>query len=161
MLRNYEAPLNKITPYIHLYWRDMSVRMRCLDKRIAISKAIMDAMVKDIHSEQPGSFAMVSLVKNVYWPYIHHRVLANGSACNACTDICKNLNPVITHKKWSPFTKRREPNEEKQISFGCPVLKEKGIEQYPIIAIDRYSKYPPKKLVKSIQSKSYKSFQNI
>ena len=40
------------------------------------------------------------------------------------------------------FKKCVQPNDEIQIDFGGPILNEKGIEQYFITSVDRYSKYP-------------------
>ena len=40
----------------------------CLDEQMAISKALMDAVVEGIHSTHPGSFSMLSWAKNICWP---------------------------------------------------------------------------------------------
>ncbi|XP_075241628.1 AP-1 complex subunit gamma-1-like [Convolutriloba macropyga] len=55
--------LREISPYLFSCWRDLSVKHGgvCLDERIAIPKAIKDAVLEDIHSTHPGSFAMLSL----------------------------------------------------------------------------------------------------
>ena len=67
VLRNDEVRLQEIRPYIYSYWRDLSVKHVCLcmDERIAIPKAIKDAVLEDIHSTNPGSFAMRSLAQNI------------------------------------------------------------------------------------------------
>ena len=119
----------------------------CLDERIAIPKAIKDAVLEDIHSTHPGSFAMLSLAQNICWPYIHRDILAKAGECKACMKIGKNLKSVILHRKWAPLPKFSEPNEEIQIDFGGPILNEKGIEQYFITSQDRYSKYPTAEIV--------------
>ena len=91
VIRKVEERLKDIRPYIHSYWRDMSVKNGCLciDERIAIPKAIKDAVLEDIHSTHPGSFAMLSLAQNIWWPYIHREILANASECKACTEVGK------------------------------------------------------------------------
>ena len=62
VILNDEDRLKNISPYIHSYWRDMSVKHGCLciDEKMAIPKALKDAGLEDIHSTQPGSFAMLS-----------------------------------------------------------------------------------------------------
>ena len=130
VIRNDADRLQEISPYLFSYWRDLSVKHGCvcLDERIAIPKSIKDAVLEDIHSTHPGSFAMLSLAQNISWPYIHGDKLAKASECNACTDIGKNLKSVIPHRKWTPLPKCSEPNDEIQLDFGGPILNEKGIE---------------------------------
>ena len=72
---------------------------------------------------------MLSLAQNICWPYIHRDKLAKASERKACTDVGKNLKPVIPHSKWSPLVNCTEPIEELQIHFGGPILNEKGFEQ--------------------------------
>ena len=68
------------------------------------------------------------------------------------------------HRNWEEFiisdsalqmvtsTKCVEPNDEIQIDFGGPMLNEKGIEQFFITSIDRYSKYPTAEVVNNASS---------
>ena len=132
----------------------------CLDERIAIPKSIKDAVLEDIHSTHPGSFAMLSLTQNIWWPYIHRDILAKASECKACTEIGKNPKSVISQRKWAPLPKCIEPNDEIQIDFGGPILKEKGIEQYFITSIDRYSKYPTAEIVNNASGPNVIKFLN-
>ena len=150
VIRIDPARLQEISPFLFSYWRDLSVKHGCvcLVERIAIPKAIKDAVLEDIHSTHPGSFAILSLAQNIWWPYIHRDILAKTSECKACTETGKNLKSVISHRKWAPLPKCSEPNDEIQIDFGGPISIENGIEQYFITSIDRYSKYPTAEKVK-------------
>ena len=154
--------LQEISPYLFSYWWDLSVKHGCvcLDERIAIPKTIKDAALEDIHSTHPGSFAMLSIAQNVWWPYIHRDILAKAIECKACTEIGKNLKSLISHRKWAPLPKCREPNDEKQIDFGGPILNENGIEQYFITSIDRYSKYPTAEIVNNASGPNVLKFLN-
>ena len=73
VLLNDEDTLQENSPYIYSYWRDLNVKHGCLfiDQRIAIRKAIKEVVLEDIHSTHPGSFTMLSLAQNIWWPYIH------------------------------------------------------------------------------------------
>ena len=51
----------------------------CLYERLAIPKAIKNAVLEDIHSRYPGIFAMLSVAQNIWWPYIHRDILAKTS----------------------------------------------------------------------------------
>ena len=119
----------------------MKNRCLCIEKRFAIQKAIKEAMLEDIHLTRPGCFALLSLAQHCWWPYIHRDLLARASECKACTDIGKNLKPLIPRSKWLPLTKCNESNEEMQIDFRCPNLNKKVIQKFFLIAIDRYFKY--------------------
>ena len=144
VIRDDPDRLREINPYIFSYWRGLSVKHGCvcLDERIAIPKAIKDAVLEDIHSTHAGSFAMLSLAQNIGWPNIHRDILAKTSECKACTEIGKNSKSVIPHCKWAPLPKCVEPNDEIQMDFGGPILNEMGIEQYSITSVGRYSQYP-------------------
>ena len=132
----------------------------CLDERIAIPKSFKDAVLEDIHSTHPGSLAMLSLAQNIWWPCIYRDILAKASECKLCTEIGKNLKSVILHSKRAPLPKCIEPNDEIQIDFGGPILNKKGIEQYFITSIDRYSKYPTAEIVNNASSPNVIKFLN-
>ena len=68
VIRDDPDILSKISPYIISYWRDLSVKHGCvcLDERIAIPKAIKDAVLEDIHSTHPGSFAILSRALHIW-----------------------------------------------------------------------------------------------
>ena len=110
--------------------------------------------VKNIHSTHPGSFAMLCLAQNIWWPYIHRDILANSSEFKACTEVRKNLKPLIPHSKWSPLPKCIEPNDEIQIYFGGPIINEKNIEQYLVTSVGPYSKYATVEIVNTTSSKN-------
>ena len=119
VLRIDQDRLKDISPYISSYWRDLSVKHVCLciHERIVIPKAIKDTVLEDIYFTCPGSFAMLSLAQNIWWPYIYRDIMAKASECKACTEIGKNLKPVIPHSKWSPLPKCIEPHDEKSYRF--------------------------------------------
>ena len=103
---------------------------------------------------------MLSLAQNIWWRYIHRDILAKVSEGKACTEIRKNHKSVIPHRKWAPLPKCVEPNDEKQIDFGGPILNEKGIEQYFITSVDRYSKYPTAEIVNDASGTNVIKFLN-
>ena len=126
VIRDDPDKLREISFYFFSYWRDLSVKHGCvcMDEPIAIPKSIKDAVLEDIHSTHPGSFAILSLAQNIWWPYIHRDIPAKASECKACTEIDKNLKSVISHGKWAPLPKCIEPNDEIRLDFGGPILNE-------------------------------------
>ena len=162
VIRDDADRLRETSPYLLSYWRDLSVKHGCvcLDERIAIPKAIKDAILEDIQSTHLGCFAMLSLAQNIWWPYIHRDILAKTIECKACMEIGKNLKSVISHRKWAPLPKCVEPNDEIQIDFGGPILNEKMIEQYFITSVDKYSKYPTAEIVNNASGTNVIQFLN-
>ena len=71
---------------------------------------------------------------------MHREILAKTSDCVPCTDIGKNLKPIIPKSNWHPHKAGQEPNEEIQIDFGGPIINDKDKDIYFLTCIDRYSK---------------------
>ena len=107
---------------------------------------------------------MLSLAHNVWWPYIHRNILAKTSERKACMEIGKNLKSVIPHCKWSPLPKcicqMSLPNDEVQIDFEGPTVIERGIEQYFITSVDRFSKYTTAEIVNNASATNVIKFLN-
>ena len=148
VLQDDEARCKEVSPYIHSFWKDFHVRSGCLcvDERVAIPNSIKEAVVESLHLTHPGSWGMISLSQYAWWPYMHREILAKASDCVPCTDIGKNLKPIIPKFKWHPHKACQEPNEEIQIDFGGPITNEKDKDTYFLACIDRYSKYPTVKI---------------
>ena len=72
----------------------------------------------------PGSWGMISLSQYAWWPYMHREILSKTSDYVPCTDISRNLKPITPKSKWHPHKLCQEPNEEVQIDFAGPILKE-------------------------------------
>ena len=62
--------------------------------------------------------------------------------CKPCTDIGKNLKPVVPASKWKPLLYFPETNEEIQVDFGGPIKNEKDQDFHFFACIDRFSNYP-------------------
>ena len=73
---------------------------------------------------------------------MHREILDKDAQCKPCTDIGKNLKPVVPDSKWKPLLNCSEPNEEIQIDFGGPITKEKDQDICFLACIDRFSNYP-------------------
>ena len=85
---------------------------------------------------------MITLGQYAFWSCMHREILNKAAQCKPCTDIGKNLKPVVPASKWKPLPQCTEPNEEIQIDFGGPITNEKDQDVYFFACIDRFSKYP-------------------
>ena len=144
VIQDDEARCKEVSPYIHSFWTDLHVKSGCLcvDQRVSIPNSIKEAVLESNHMTHPGSWGMISISQYAWWPYMHREILAKTSDCVPCTDIGKNLKPIIPKSKWHPHKACQEPNEEIQIDFGGPIINDKDKDFYFITCIDRYSKYP-------------------
>ena len=127
VLQDDEARCKEVSPFIHFFWKDFHVRSGCLcvDERVAIPNSIKEAVVESLHMTHPGCWGIIFLSQYAWWPYMHREILAKASDCVSCTDIGKNLKPIIPKSKWYPHKACQEPNEEIQIDFGGPITNEK------------------------------------
>ena len=73
---------------------------------------------------------------------MHREILNKAAQCKPCTDIGKNLKPVVPASKWKPLLNCSEPNEEIQIDLGGLITNEKDQDIHFLACIDRFSKYP-------------------
>ena len=144
VLQDDEARCKEVSTYIHSFRKDLHVKSGCLcvDQRVAIPNSIKEAVLESIHMTHPGSWGMISLSQYAWWPYMHSEILAKTSDCVPFTDIGKNLKPIIPKSKCHPHKACQEPNEEKQIDFGGPIINDKDKDIYFLTSNDRYSKYP-------------------
>ena len=112
---------------MHSYWRDLHVRSgrECIDERATIPKSIKEAKLESLYQTHPWSWGMITLCQYVFWQYMHREILKKAAKFKPCTDIDKNLKPIIPASKWKPHKIYSEPNEEIQTDFGGPITNER------------------------------------
>ena len=145
ILTENEDRSKQISPYIHLFWKDLHVKNGCvcIDDRIALAHAIKDAYVEAIHATHSGTWGMTDLAIHAWWPFMHRDIVTKTAKCNPCVKIGKkNLKSIIPANKWAPLKLCKFPNEEFQIDFGGPIYNEKNQEVSFLACIDRFSKFP-------------------
>ena len=85
---------------------------------------------------------MITLGQNAFWTYMHREIINSVAQCKTCTEIGKNLKPVIPASKWHPLPNCSETNVETQLDFGGPITSEKSQDIQFLACINRFSKYP-------------------
>ena len=101
ILQNDEQPCKEVNPYLHSYCRNLHVCSGCVsvDERVAIPHSIQDSVLESLHLIHPGSSGMITLGQNALWPYMHREIFNKSAQCKACTEIGKNLKPIIPASK--------------------------------------------------------------
>ena len=142
--QNDHQRCKEVNPYMFLNWRDLHVRSVCvcIDERVAIQHSIQDAVLESLHLTHPGSWGMIALGQYAFWPYLHREILNKASQCKPCSDIGRNLKPIVPASKWKPLLNCSEHNEEIQIDFGGPITNEKDQDIHFLASIDRFLKCP-------------------
>ena len=140
ILQNDAQRCQEVNPYLFSYWSDLHVGSGCVcvDERVSIPHSIQDAVLESLRLTHPGSWGMITLGQNAFWPYMHREFFNKAVQCKTCTDIGKNFKHVVSASKWQPLLNCSEPNEEIQIDFGGPITNEKDQGIYFLACIDRF-----------------------
>ena len=148
ILQNDAQRCKEGNPYLFSYRRDLHVRSGCVcvDERVAIPHSIQDAVLESLYLTHPGSWGMITLGQCAFWPYINREILNKAAQCKPCTDIRKNLKPIVPASKWKLLLNCSEPDEEIQIDLFCSITKEKDQDLHFLAFFDRFSKYPTVKV---------------
>ena len=85
---------------------------------------------------------MITLGQYAFWPYRQRKIFKKAANSKPCTEIGKNLKPIIPASKWKPHTNHSEPNNEIQIDFDRPNKNENDQDKHSLACIDHFSKYP-------------------
>ena len=93
-------------------------------------------------SDRSRKLAQDNLGQYAFWPYMHRDTLNKAAKFKSCTDIGKNLKPIIPLSKWNLHVNCSEPNKKIQIDLGGPITSEKDQDKHFLAFIDRFSKYP-------------------
>ena len=141
ILQNDAKRCKEVNPYLHSYWRDLHVKSGCVcvEERVAIPHSIQDAVLESLHLTHPDNWGMITLGQYAFWPYMHREILNKAAQCKLCTEIGKNLKPVIPASKWKPLLNCSEHNEEIQLNFGGPITSAKDQDIQILARIDRFS----------------------
>ena len=81
ILPNNESGLKALNPYIRSYSRDLRVRSgcACIDENVAISKVFREVLIDDIHPSHPGTWRMIFMAKNCWWPYMNRELVVKAT----------------------------------------------------------------------------------
>ena len=70
-----------------------------MDERLIIPKVLRPIIKRSLHYGHPGRDSMLAIVSNVWWPRLHREVVAIARTCPQCSEIGKNIKPLLTLKQ--------------------------------------------------------------
>ena len=113
-----------------------------LDNRVVIPQQMRKFLLDAIHDTHPGFQTMKMLTQDVWSPNIHHNIGCISKNCTACSNVGKNLKPLIPNKEVGLTKTPTEPNEIIQMDFAGPLPDGNDKNVYILVSIDKYSKLP-------------------
>ena len=98
IIRSDEEKLKDLKPYLQSYWHDLHVGIGCvcMDKKVAVTNAFKEALIKGLPASHPGSWGGPTLLVAT-----HEQGLC-AIECKAYTAISKNLKSIIPAMQFQP-----------------------------------------------------------
>ena len=90
---------------------------------------------------------MLEEAKNVWYPYLHRDIVAAAQNCKECRQKGKNLKVSSGKQHFMALDAVVEPNGEIHLDFSGPLPDENNKEDYILVGVDRFSRFPSAKVV--------------
>ena len=142
------------------FWPKAAVINNCVivDNKLAIPETLRQAVFARLHRSHPGQEAMMSASEYIWWQFLNRQIVDICEKCRECRLYSKNLKPVKTFHTTQPLPDLTAPNQELQLDFAGPILDEKGVKIFLLVAIDRFSKFPSVLITKTTGAKKVTKF---
>ena len=142
-------------PYTNPLWSQMAVQDDCIlvNNRLAVPVQLRQAVLKRIHRGHPGHEAMLGAAQYLWWPHMNKDIVNLAEECRSCTRYGKNVKYLISKNASKSLPLLTQPGQEVQLDYTGPIENQKGKKIYPLVAIDRFSKFSSVKVTKSTSGK--------
>ena len=150
----------KLGSYMAQFWSKAAVVNNCviIDNKLAIPEVLRPAVLARLHRSHPGQEDMMSASEYIWWPFLNRQIVDTCEKCRECTLYGKNLKPVKTFHTAQTLPQLTGPNQELQLDFAGPILDDKGVKIFLLVAIDRFSKFPSVLITKTTGAKKVTKF---
>ena len=154
------SSFNKLGAYMAQFWPKAAVVNNCviIDNKLAIPEVLRPAVLARLHRSHPGQEAMMSASEYIWWPFLNRQIVDTCENCRECTLYGKNLKPVKTFHTAQSLPQLTGPNQELQLDFAGPIVDDKGVKIFLLVAIDRFSKFPSVLITKTTGAKKVTKF---
>ena len=68
----------------------------------------------------PGRDAMLAMIRDILWPWIHRQTIDQAHLCKQCTQSDKNIKNIQRQRESGVIPKPNEQNEAIAIDFAGP-----------------------------------------
>ena len=103
---------------------------------------------------------MKSLAEYICWPHIYREIYHHGKSCSQCLKASKNLKFLLGSDNITKLPTLTCANEEINLDFPGHLDAFWGKQKYFLLCIDRFTKFPPAKIVNNTSSNKVISFLN-
>ena len=154
------SSFNKLGTYMAQFWSKAAVVNNCviIDNKLAIPEVLRPAVLARLHRSHPGQEAMMSASEYIWWPFMNRQIVDTCERCRECTLYGKNLKPVKTFHTAQSLSLLTGPNQELQLDFAGPIVDDRGVKIFLLVAIDRFSKFPSVLITKTTGAKKVTKF---
>ena len=130
-----------------------------VDDQIVIAIDLRRRLLDILHFGHSGIMKMTTEAKIFWWPNKKQDIETKVKDCTACLASGKNLYYQLPKKHYGKLENLSEPGQELQIDFTGKLHNKKfNGETQPLIAIDRFSKWPTVKFCKTSETKEVINF---
>ena len=141
--------------YMKIYAKDLHVKddELFLDNKLVVPATIRGTFNSMLHETHPGQFGMKSLAEYLFWPQIYRENYHHGRTCSQCLKAGKNNKVLLDTHNISKFSTLTFANEEINLDLAGPLDTFWGNNNYILLCIDRYTKFPLAKIVNNTPTK--------
>ena len=155
-------PLDRFGAYLKNFQRDIHVKKELLfnDNKLIVPAAPRSPFLSLLHETHPGQLGLKSLAENIWWPQLYREIYNHGKNCIQCIKAGKNLKVILGTNNTEKLPILSEPNEDEEVDldFAGPLDKNWGNSKYPLLCIDRFSKFPSAEVVNNTSASSILAF---
>ena len=151
---------NKFGSYMAQFWPKAAVVNNCvvIDNKLAIPEPLRQAVLSRLHRSHPGQEARMAASEYLCWSFMNRQIIDTCEKCRECTLFGKNLKRASTFNTAQPLPALSGPSQELQLDFAGPILDDKGSKIFLLVAVDRFSKFPPVLISKTTGAKKVTNF---
>ena len=113
-----------------------------MDERLVLRILLRKAVVNRIHCFHHDRANMFDAAGDVWFPYIHRKLVAAADDSKKCTDAGKSLKSMCVNGDIAKVYEPRESNECVQFDFWGPIEYLIESDKYVLVALDQFLRWP-------------------
>ena len=132
-----------------------------LDNKLVVPATFRGTFSTMLHETHPGQIGMQSLAEYIWWPHIYREIIYHhGKSFSQCLKAGMNLKVLLGTDKTTKLPTLTGANGEINLDFVGSLDAFWGTQQYILLCIDQFTKFPLAKIVYNTSSNTVISFLN-
>ena len=148
--------------YMKIFAKNLHVRndQLFLDNKLVVPATIRGTFSAMLHETHPGQFGMKSLAEYIWWPHIYREIYHHGKSLSQCLKASENLKVLLGTDNITKLPTLTCAKDEINPDFSGPLDAFWGTQNYILLCIERFTKFPSAKIVNNTSSNTMISFLN-